>query len=141
MLACFGLVLFSYAGYFHRETGQWGLAGAASGDVVYGRTANVADCATLHVSADLAQLCPREPLGRRKGVDFYAHLVGEPGWPAFLPAGTTLADLQRRFAITVIEQQPGAVAGGILDDFGKGFAPVRTTLPGDVPVQRWQFQA
>ncbi|HEY2695933.1 MAG TPA: glycosyltransferase family 2 protein [Pseudonocardiaceae bacterium] len=140
MLTCFGVVLFCYAGYFHRETGQWGFAGAASGDVVYGRTANVADCAELRVSADLAQLCPPEPLGQRKGVDFYAHLVGEPGWPAFLPAGSTLQDLQRRFAITVIEQQPGAVAGGILDDFAKGFEPGRDSQPSDVPVQRWQFQ-
>lgn len=141
MLACFGLVLFCYAGYFHRETGQWGLAGAASGDVLYGRTANVADCQRLNVSADLAQLCPLEPLGRRKGVDYYAHLVGEPGWPAFLPAGSTLPDLQRRFAVAVIEQQPGAVAGGILGDFAKGFEPGRESQPSDVPVQRWQFQA
>jgi hypothetical protein len=137
MLACFGLVLFCYAGYFHRETGQWGLAGEASGDVLYGRTANVADCAALHTSADLGQLCPPEPLGQRKGVDFYAHSLGVP---AFLPDGVTLQDLQRRFAITVIEQQPGAVASGILADFAKGFAPGRDSLPGDVPVQRWQFQ-
>ena len=137
MLACFGLVLFCYAGYFHRETGQWGLTGAASGDVLYGRTANVVDCTRLHASADLTQLCPSEPLGQRKGVDFYAHSLG---MPAFLPDGMTLQDLQRRFAITVIEQQPGAVAGGILDDFAKGFEPGRESQPSDVPVQRWQFQ-
>lgn len=139
MLCCFGLVLFCYAGYFHRETGEWGLDGS-SGDVLYGRTANVADCAALNLSADLAQLCPPEPLAQRKGVDFYAHLVGAPGWPAFLPAGMTLQQLQRRFAVAVIEQQPGAVAGGILGDFAKGFGIGRTSSPGDVPVQRWQFQ-
>ena len=139
MLCCFGLVLFCYAGYFHRQTGRWGLDGS-SGGVIYGRTANVADCAELNFSADLAQLCPPEPLSQRKGVDFYAHLVGAPGWPAFLPAGMTLDQLQREFAAGVIEKQPGAVAGAILGDFAKGFEPGRTTAPGDVPVQRWQFQ-
>ncbi|HEV3356926.1 MAG TPA: glycosyltransferase family 2 protein [Pseudonocardiaceae bacterium] len=139
MLACFGLVLFCYAGYFHRETGRWGLDGS-SGDVLYGRTANVADCAALNLSADLLQLCPPEPLDQRRGVDFYAHLVGAPGWPAFLPTGMTLEDLQRRFAITVLERQPGAVAGAILGDFVKGFEPGRTDRVGDVPVERWQFQ-
>ncbi|HJP74236.1 MAG TPA: glycosyltransferase family 2 protein [Pseudonocardiaceae bacterium] len=139
MLACFGLVLFCYAGYFHRETGQWGLDGSSSG-VLYGRTANVADCAALNLSADLSQLCPPEPLNQRKGVDFYAHLVGAPGWPAFLPTGMSLDDLQRRFAGAVIAKQPGAVAGAILGDFAKGFGVGRATSPGDVPVQRWQFQ-
>ncbi|HEX4224022.1 MAG TPA: glycosyltransferase family 2 protein [Pseudonocardiaceae bacterium] len=139
MLSCFALVVFCYAGYFHRQTGQWGLTGS-SGDVLYGRTANVADCANLRVSADLAQLCPTEPLAQRKGVDYYAHLVGESDWPAFLPAGTTLSELQHRFAVSVIEQQPAAVAGAILGDFAKGFAPGRVGQPGDVPVQRWQFQ-
>ncbi len=139
MLACFGLVLFCYAGYFHRETGRWGLDGS-SGDVLYGRTANVADCSALDVSADLLQLCPPEPLDQRRGVDFYAHLVGAPGWPAFLPTGMTLEELQRRFAIAVLARQPGAVVGAILDDFAKGFEPGRTTRVGDVPVQRWQFQ-
>jgi hypothetical protein len=137
MVFCFALVLFCYAGYFHRATGQWGLAGAASGDVLYGRTANVADCANLQASADITQLCPTEPRSERKGVDYYAHSMGVP---AFLPPGTTSQDLQRRFAVTVIEAQPRAVAGAILGDFAKGFAWQRVTQPGDVPVQRWQFQ-
>ncbi|HEX3780469.1 MAG TPA: glycosyltransferase family 2 protein [Pseudonocardiaceae bacterium] len=139
MLSCFGLVLFCYAGYFHRETGEWGLDGASSG-VLYGRTANVADCPALHLPPSLQQLCPTEPLTARKGVDWYAHLIGDPGFPAFVPLGKTVEELQRQFAIQVIEAQPGAVAKAVLGDFAKGFEPGRTTSPGDVPVQRWQFQ-
>jgi hypothetical protein len=48
--------------------------------------------------------------------------------------------LQRQFAIAVIKAQPLDVINGVLTDFGKGFAPGKTSAPVDVPVFRWQFQ-
>jgi hypothetical protein len=136
-----GFVVFCYAGYFHKETGEWGLTGSSSG-VLYGRTAEVVDCATLKVPDDLRQLCPTESLNQRLGVDYYAHLEFTPNWPGYLPPDATVQQLEHQFAYAVIEQQPLRVAQGILVDFGKGFAPGKsdTAATAQVPVTRWQFQ-
>ncbi|HEY1570719.1 MAG TPA: glycosyltransferase family 2 protein [Pseudonocardiaceae bacterium] len=139
LLACFGFVLFCYAGYFFREAGHWGLTGS-TGSVLYGRTAEVANCDTLHLPPDLRQMCPVQPLDARLGVDAYSHADGDPNWPPHVPPGVTVAQLQRQFAIAMVKQQPWAVVDGVLTDFGKGFALGRTSAPNDVPVYRWQFQ-
>ncbi|GAB3941851.1 glycosyltransferase family 2 protein [Kribbella albertanoniae] len=125
-IAGFAVVFGAYAGYFHEETGRWGFTGAGS-QVLYGRTAVVADCSKVSLKA----LCPKEPLGQRLGVDQYAH---NP-----LPAGTT-EEQATAFAHEVIRQQPLDVTWAVLKDFAKGFAPTRTTAPNDVPLSRWQFQ-
>ena len=136
----FAILVFSYATYFHKETGDWGLTGS-SGGVLYGRTAEVVDCSTLNVPDDLKQLCPLEPLDHRLGVDYYAHLEFTT-WPAYVPDGMTVQQLERQFAQAVIDQQPWRVAQGILEDFGKGFAPGKTDTAQTsiTPVTRWQFQ-
>ncbi|HKN95563.1 MAG TPA: glycosyltransferase, partial [Pseudonocardiaceae bacterium] len=139
LLACFGFVLFCYAGYFYQQAGHWGLTGS-TGSVLYGRTADAADCDTLNLSPTLRQLCPRETLNRRLGVDYYSHVDGDPNWPGYVPPGSTVPGLQRQFAVEVLRQQPWPVVDAILTDFGKGFAPGRTSAPTDVPVYRWQFQ-
>jgi hypothetical protein len=139
LLGVLGFALFCYAGYFHREAGHWGLTGA-TGSVLYGRTAQVADCAGLDLSPVLSQLCPKEPLGQRKGIDYYSHMDGDPAWPGVIPPDVSVPDLQRQFAFSVLVAQPWDVVGGVLTDFAKGFAPGRTSDPDDVPVYRWQFQ-
>lgn len=125
-IAGFAVVFGVYAGYFHAETGRWGFTGAGS-QVLYGRTAVVADCSKV----SLKELCPKELLGQRPGVDHYAH---NP-----LPAGTT-EEQATVFAHEVIRHQPLDVTWAALQDFAKGFAPTRTTAPNDVPLSRWQFQ-
>ncbi|MFB6723504.1 glycosyltransferase family 2 protein [Kribbella sp. NPDC056345] len=122
-IAGFAVVFGAYVGYFHAETGRWGFTGAGS-QVLYGRTAVVADCSKV----SLKQLCPKEP---RLGVDQYAH---NP-----LPAGAT-TEQATAFAHEVIKNQPLDVTWAALKDFAKGFAPTRTTSPNDVPLSRWQFQ-
>lgn len=139
LLGVFLFTMFCYAGYFHRVAGHWGLTGS-TGDVLYGRAAEVADCGALKLPSSLASMCPPEPLDKRKGVDFYSHVDGDPLWPGYVPPGTTVPAMQRQFAVDVLKAQPGAVIGGVLSDFAKGFAPGRQSLPTDVPVQRWQFQ-
>jgi hypothetical protein len=138
-LACFAVVLGGYAGYFRAQTGRWGLS-PSSGNALYGRTAVVADCSRLGLDPVTAQMCPDMPLGQRPGVDVYAHRDGDPTWPAYLPPGKNVNDLQHAFAFAVLRDQPLDVLGGVLRDFGKGFAPTRATANGDVPVDRWQFQ-
>jgi Glycosyl transferase family 2 len=139
LAATFGLVVFCYAGYFHRSAGYWAVTDSSAG-VLYGRVAEVADCATLNLDPVLEQLCPVEPLGARKGVDWYAHLDENPDWPGVVPEGQTARDLEHRFADAVLRAQPGDVAVAVLGDFAKGFAPGRSDGGGDVPVERWQFQ-
>ena len=139
-VAGFGVVFAAYAGYYHAETGRWGFTGAEN-QVLYGRTATVANCDKLPLDEGTRLFCPKEPLGQRLGVDKYAHNhYGDPNWPGPLPPGTTKRQLATEFAHLVIKHQPLDVTWAALKDFGKGFAPTRTTSPDDVPLDRWQFQ-
>jgi hypothetical protein len=140
-VAGFLVVFGAYVGYFHAETGRWGFTGAEN-QVLYGRTAMVADCSKLPLDAGTRLFCPTEPLGQRLGVDKYAHnRYGDPNWPPGpLPPGTTKQQLATDFAKLVIRHQPLDVTKAALKDFLKGFAPTRTTSPDDVPLDRWQFQ-
>ena len=139
-VAGFALVFGAYVGYFHAETGKWAISGAEN-QVLYGRTAVVADCAKLPLNEGTRLFCPKEPLGQRLGVDKYAHNhYGDPNWPGPLPPGTTKQQLAEEFSALVIRHQPFDVARAAFEDFLKGFAPTRTTSPDDVPLDRWQFQ-
>ncbi|TDW89582.1 glycosyl transferase family 2 [Kribbella pratensis] len=139
-VAGFGVVFAAYAGYYHAETGRWGFTGAEN-QVLYGRTATVANCDKLPLDEGTRLFCPKEPLGQRLGVDSYAHNhYGDPNWPGPLPPGTTKRQLATEFAHLVIKHQPLDVTWAALKDFAKGFAPTRTTSPDDVPLDRWQFQ-
>jgi hypothetical protein len=139
-IAGFAIVFGAYVGYYHAETGRWGFTGAEN-QVLYGRTATVADCAKLPLNEGTRLFCPKEPLGQRLGVDKYAHNhYGDPNWPGPLPSGTTKRQLATEFAHLVIRHQPLDVTWAALKDFAKGFAPTRTSSPNDVPLDRWQFQ-
>lgn len=140
-LAGVALVLGTYATYFHSQAGYWGLTGA-QGNVLYGRTATIADCGVLPPEdKTLQRFCPAEPRDQRYGVDYYTHFVyGDPDWPGPLPPGRTKPELADQFALRIIREQPIDFAGAVLGDFAKNFAPVKTTAPNDVPAERWQFQ-
>ncbi|MEU6645258.1 glycosyltransferase family 2 protein [Saccharomonospora sp. NPDC046836] len=141
-LATFAIALGSYSGYYWSQAGEWGLTGA-QGNVFYGRTATVADCSKLPTGdPGLLIFCPPEPRDQRLGVDYYTHFrYGDPNWPYVpLPDGRTKPELANEFAMTVIRNQPVDFALAILGDFGKNFAPVKTTSLNDVPAERWQFQ-
>ncbi|HEX3785429.1 MAG TPA: hypothetical protein VHX38_37740 [Pseudonocardiaceae bacterium] len=136
--AAFAVVVFSYAAYFHSVTGQWGL-NTASGNSIYGRTAEIANCPQDDLTKVLQELCPKEPLGQRLGSDAYAHADGTPGWPGYVPPGKTIYDLDKEFAYKVIEHQPLQVAAAVLVDFAKGFWPTHITFGTDPPAITWQF--
>lgn len=139
-LAGFAVLFGAYVGYIHSETGKWAISGAEN-QVLYGRTAVVADCAKLPLNEGTRLFCPKEPLGQRLGVDKYAHNhYGDPNWPGPLPPGTTKQQLAQEFSALVIRHQPLDVAAAVVKDFLKGFAPTRTSSPDDVPLERWQFQ-
>lgn len=135
-------VLLPYAAYFHAVSGEWGLSGA-TGNVLYGRTATVADCAQLPPDDPALQIfCPDTPLDDRRAIDYYTHYVyGDPDWPEQeLPPGRTKEELANEFATEVITNQPIAFTASVLGDFVKNFDPIKRTHAKDVPAERWQFQ-
>ena len=108
--------------------------------VFYGRTAAAANCATLRLPADERSLCPSPQVVAELGID---GLVGDPSGPLLSyqpPPGMTIPAMADRFEDAVVAQQPMAVLGAIHRDFIKVFAITRDTVPGDMPISRWQFQ-
>ncbi len=132
------VVLMPYVVHVHSQTGNWSISGP-SGDMLYGRTAAVADCARLDLDPTLRVFCPAEPIEERL-VDDYAHADLDPAWPGPLPPGADKKALAHDFAMQVLRQQFGDVADAVLTDFGKSFAWSRVQAPEDVPLDRWQFQ-
>lgn len=108
--------------------------------VFYGRTAAAANCATLRLPPDEQSLCPSPQVVATLGID---GLVGSPSGPLLTyqpPPGMTIPAMADRFDDAVMAQQPMAVIGAIHRDFIKLFALTRDTVPGDMPISRWQFQ-
>ena len=138
-VAAFGVIIAGYGWYFHAQTGEWGLT-RTTGQVLYGRTAVVADCDRLKLDRLTALACPKEPLGQRRRLDDYAHIQREAPFRERFPPHTDLYAVQRAFGWAVIDQQPLDVARAIGLDFLKGFRPTRTDAPGDTSVARWQFK-
>ncbi|EID54943.1 glycosyltransferase family 2 protein [Saccharomonospora xinjiangensis] len=135
-------VLFPYSAYFYSQAGHWGLTGA-TGNVLYGRAASIADCSELpRNDAGLQLFCPDEPIEARQGIDYYTHVVyGNPEWPPQgLPDARSKEQLANQFAKEVFLNQPFDFTGSILRDFAKNFDPVKRTHHNDVPVERWHFQ-
>ena len=108
--------------------------------VFYGRAAAAADCTTLRLPPDERSLCPSPQAVATLGID---GLVGDPAGPLLTyqpPPGMTIEAMADRFERAVVMQQPMAVVGAIHRDFIKLFAFTRDTVPGDMPISRWQFQ-
>ncbi|SDP42744.1 hypothetical protein SAMN04487905_10459 [Actinopolyspora xinjiangensis] len=141
LVAGFVFMLSSYAGYHMYWTGKPALGGA-TGSVVFGRTAMVADCERLELTPAQRVVCPPEPVAerKRKGIDHYIHWFRPEIDTDALPEGVSYSEAQHSLAFNVLRNQPVEVFGGVVRDFMKGFAPMRTRSPGDVPLARWQFQ-
>ncbi|MFF0147529.1 dolichyl-phosphate-mannose-protein mannosyltransferase [Amycolatopsis sulphurea] len=132
------VVVVPYAAEVKAQTGKWGLTGP-SGDMLYGRTAAVADCPNLKLDLVLKVFCPAQEIGLRR-VDDYTHADLDPAWPGPLPPGTDKTALAHEFAVTVLKAQWWDVAKAIIGDFAKSFRFTRTNAVNDVEVERWQFQ-
>jgi hypothetical protein len=135
----FTVLLAGYAGYYRITSGVWGISGA-SGGVLYGRAATIADCARIPEGTSQRAVCPTEPPGQRFGVDYYVHNPASPALRVVLPFGESMDAVQASFARQVFANQPLDLAVAISTDFLKGFRPVRVDAVNDVPVDRWHFQ-
>jgi hypothetical protein len=134
----FAVVVGTYAGYYWIKAGDVSLS---RGDayLLYGRAATIVDCRGLDLPDYERVLCPKEPLDDRLGPNTYAHHSPYPG-RVELPPGESRDDVLRDFSHRVFVHQPLDLAKHVATDFVKVFTFRRTTFPGDVALERWQFQ-
>ncbi len=125
--------------YFQSWTGDFTLT-PVGGRMAYGRVAVLVDCDRIDVPADLATLCPDEPLGDRLKIDNYVWNTESPLNRLDPPRGMTEDEALREFAGIVVRQQPLDVARAVVTDMAKMYWPTRAQFPNDVDVGRWQFQ-
>jgi hypothetical protein len=139
LVAAFAAPLVAYASYSQAKVHRFQLTTSDAG-LLAGRAQTIVDCKHLDLPADERQLCPTEPLGHRKGVDYYAHDHSSEQKHLQIPKGSTGDKIRRDFARRVFLHQPLDFTHAVLRDFVKTFAWSPTTGHNDVPVYRWQFQ-
>ncbi|HEY4396403.1 MAG TPA: phospholipid carrier-dependent glycosyltransferase [Acidimicrobiia bacterium] len=134
----FMLVIATYGAYYWIKVGD---ARLSRGDayLIYGRAATIVDCRGLDLPDYERVLCPREPLGHRLGSDLYAHHSPYP-LQVVVPPGRSLDWVLRDFGRRVVLHQPLDYTKAVATDFVKVFVFPRKTFPGDVVLERWQFQ-
>jgi hypothetical protein len=134
----FLVVVSAYTGYYWIRAGD---VGFSRGDayLLYGRAATIVNCRGLELPDFERVLCPKEPLGERLGPNEYAHHSPYPG-RVVLPPGKSRDTVLRDFSRRVFVHQPLDFVKRFATDFVKVFTFRRTTFPGDVVLERWQFQ-
>jgi hypothetical protein len=138
VVAC-AVPLVSYAVYVHGFTGTYSLQ-ATNTIMLYGRTATVADCASL--PADLKTLCPSGSVALREslGPDYYSSFHLSPYFVYAHAHDVSSPPQAAQFNNYVIEHQPLAFAGAVGHDFLQLFISPHDNVTGATPVSRWQFQ-
>jgi hypothetical protein len=136
--ACFAVPV---AGYMTISmlTGN-GFALAARGtDVLYGRAAVAANCATLQLPAGERSLCP-SPAVAAGGIDRIINNADGPYQTYQPPPGQTAGHATDDFDLRVLTQQPLAIPLSMLRDGARLFALTRDGAANITPISRWQFQ-
>jgi hypothetical protein len=140
----FALPVLLYAGWFHAAHGVYSMTGY-DGHFLYARVAPFADCSKLSLPAYERPLCPSDP---RLTVDQYmwsnASPINHLRVPASQRHGRVIwlarSEVAADFAHRVILNQPLTYARVVAEGFFRGFAPTRSTRPGEVLASRWAFQ-
>lgn len=132
LLGAFAVPLFGYVLLAHSQSGQYSLQ-TSDNDMLFGRTATVADCGTLPSS--YRALCPPGTVAQRQtlGPDNYAH-------DANLSDKNATQSQRQAFADYVVTHQPWAVAKAVGADFLRLFDSPHDQVIGGTDVYRWQFQ-
>jgi hypothetical protein len=108
-------------------------------DVVYGRAAVVADCATLKLPAYEKALCPT-PAQAAMGIDELLNGANGPYARYQPPAGMTKHQVVGDFVTRVATQQPVSMPLSVLRDAARLFALTKDGSATITPIFRWQFQ-
>ncbi len=135
----FAVPVVLYGCYFFIFSGQIGIS-HVGGNALYGRTATIADCATLQLPADEELLCPQVPREFRPGSDYWAHDAASPYFVVQQRDGNGVDKLSKDFGMRVIRHQPLDFVEAVARDAVKVFAWNRTDHPSDPTVERWHFQ-
>ncbi len=139
LLTAAAVPLALYAGWYHSQQGRWSITGV-DGVFLYARSTTFVDCRTSHPPADLAVLCPSEPLGgRRPAPDYVWHtdspLRKVPG-NVFDPRTNALA---KRFATRAISRQPVDYASTVTRDVLRTFHWSRDAYPSRAVLDGLRF--
>jgi hypothetical protein len=141
VVCAFGLAILLYIGAAGVLTQHYRISYSSS-SLTFGRTAQVVDCATLHVPQQVKLLCPTK-WEQGRGPDWLEHSSKGPlrSLADKLPNASQpdRARLVSEFNHAVEKQQPLRLVGAVLKDAVKVFALTRDTSPGDTPIWRWQF--
>jgi hypothetical protein len=108
-------------------------------NVLYGRAAVAANCATLKLPAGEASLCP-SPAQVALGIDAIINNGSGPYEAYQPPPGQTAKQGYNDFVVQVAEQQPLAMPLSVLRDAVRLFALTRDGVSSITPISRWQFQ-
>ena len=136
--ACFVLPV---AGYMtvSSATGNGFALTTQGANVLYGRAAAAADCATLKLPAGERSLCP-SPAVASGGIDRIINNADGP-YQSYKPApGTSASQATNDFGRAVLRQQPLAIPLSVLRDATRLFALTRDGDANITPISRWQFQ-
>ena len=136
LLVAFALPLAGYGLWFHRLHGKFAITDYG-GRFLYARVTPFVDCSKFKVPLNERPLCPTAPVGKRptmagSTVEYYMWHYNSPVWN--VPVSVS-GDFARR----AIRNQPLDYLRTVSHDFLRGFAPIRTAEPGELPISRWQF--
>jgi hypothetical protein len=139
LTAAFAVPVLGYMTYSASVLHEHFQLSSQNDEVLYGRTAEAADCATLRIPASERALCP-SPEAAALGIDQLVNDSSSPGGTYSPPPGVTKTAAMQNFSHSVLEQQPLRVIASIAHDSIKLFALTRDQDVGDTPISRWQFQ-
>lgn len=128
------LALGSYGGWFAAAHGEWALQGQ-SGHFLYGRVAPFADCSGLSLDAAERSLCPTQPVGERRGPNWFDWSPDTP----YAALGASANNVSGQFARSVILAQPLDYLHAVARDTARYFAPGRSTPPTEESNEVWRF--
>ena len=138
-IACFAVPVLGYM-TVSSVTGNGFALTTNGGNVLYGRAAVAADCATLKLPADERSLCP-SPAVAAWGIDRIINNADGPLGSYQTMAGKTASQAAASgFSFAVLKQQPLAIPLSVLRDATRLFALTRDGAPNITQISRWQFQ-
>ena len=138
-IACFAVPVLGYM-TVSSVTGNGFALTTNGGNVLYGRAAVAADCATLKLPADERSLCP-SPAVTAWGIDRIINNADGPLGSYQAMSGKTASQAAASgFSFAVLKQQPLAIPLSVLRDATRLFALTRDGAPNITQISRWQFQ-
>ena len=138
-VACFAAPVLGYM-TVSSVTGNGFALTTNGGNVLYGRAAVAADCATLKLPVDERSLCP-SPAVAAWGIDQIINNADGPLRSYQATSGKAASQAAASgFSFAVMKQQPLAIPLSVLRDATRLFALTRDGAPNITQISRWQFQ-